>query len=863
MSDSGWTVLKFGGTAVKTADRWSTIADILRDRMAGSTVPFVVCSALDGVSDRLEELIQRAVESDLSEPGRQLKRQHSALAEQLAVTDVFDPEGLYAELKRVLRGVSLTGEVTPGLRARIMATGQLLASRLAEAYLRSAGIDVTWLDARQHLQAIDETKAAEASRYGAARCFCQPDIGLQNRLEEDESKVFVTQGVIASNGDGGTVLLGRRGADISATYFAAKLEAEMVELWSDVPGMFTANPHELPTARLLRQLDYAEAQELATMGAEVVHPRALEPARAFSIDVQIRDIERPDMEGTRICSDAQTGPPRVKAVSAKQGVTLVSMETLGMWQQPGFLARAFGCFERHGISIDLVATSETNVTVSLDASTSEVVSDALEAAIAELETFCDVRTVESCGVVSLVGRQIRAILDELGPALDVFDEHRVYLVSQASNDLNLSFVVDQSQADRLVDRLHSTMFRQGQADEVFGRTWSDITRGESTRQRIRAAWWYSARKRLLEIGRTDAPLYVYDAATVEARADQLQRIDSLDSVFYAVKANWSPKLLKRLHHAGVGFECVSPGELEHVFANVPGLEPADVIFTSNFAERKEFEKAFNRGVTVTLDSLAPLEQWPDLFENRELFVRLDPGRGKGHHEYVRTAGSGSKFGIAMAQLEKLERYVERLSLEIVGLHAHIGSGVKTARTWAETAVTLAETADRFGSVETLNVGGGLGVSYQFGDRATDLEALDKYLTEFKASRPEFELWMEPGRFFVAEAGVLVATITQVKRKGEITFVGLNTGMNSLIRPSLYGAHHEIVNLTKLGQRPVEAVEVVGPICETADVLGYDRRLADPEPGDVVLVENAGAYGRVMSSRYNMRAPASERVINAG
>ena len=160
----------------------------------------------------------------------------------------------------------------------------------------------------------------------------------------------------------------------------------------------------------------------------------------------------------------------------------------------------------------------------------------------------------------------------------------------------------------------------------------------------------------------------------------------------------------------------------------------------------------------------------------------------------------------------------------------------------------------------LDVGGGLGVPEKPGEQPLDMAALDASLSTLCARLPQYQLWIEPGRYVVAEAGVLLATVTQVKGKGEVQYVGVSTGMNSLIRPALYGAYHEIVNLTRLDEPASQLVNVVGPNCETGDRLGNDRLLPPCTEGDVLLIANAGAYGYVMSSRYNLREPAAEFVI---
>jgi diaminopimelate decarboxylase/aspartate kinase len=173
---------------------------------------------------------------------------------------------------------------------------------------------------------------------------------------------------------------------------------------------------------------------------------------------------------------------------------------------------------------------------------------------------------------------------------------------------------------------------------------------------------------------------------------------------------------------------------------------------------------------------------------------------------------------------------------------------------------LAQLSRRLPDVRVVDLGGGIGVPEQAGSGSIDLAALDAGIARLRRDFPALEFWMEPGRFVVARAGVLVAVVTQLKGKGEKRYVGIATGMNSLIRPALYGAHHDIRNLTRLGEPLTDRVAIVGPICETADLLGTDRWLPPTKEGDVLLIGNCGAYGRVMASNYNLRSPAAEFVL---
>ena len=476
MASPPWLVLKFGGSSVATTDRWRSISSIVMNRAKTANV-VVVCSALKGISDMLESLPDATLGGQHKAILHAIRVQHHALANDLGVDVTEGIDSLCEDLDRLCLGASLVGEFGPKLRARVMSAGELLSTRIGAGFLRHVGIDCAWLDARECLISAEETGDSWRDTLSAQmRDGASPE--LQERLNRDGHRVYLTQGFIGRNPSGQTVLLGRGGSDVSAALFAAALEAERCEIFSDVPGMYTANPQRVPSARLLRQLDYEEAQELASMGAKVLHPRALAPLRKANIPLQLGATQSPDHQGTEILQETRFRG-RVKSVSAKRGITLVRMDSIGMWQQVGFLADAFACFKKHGLSIDLVSTSETNVTVSLDPTANTLDPSRLEPLLRELSSFCHAERVSPCATVSLVGRDIRTILHELAPVLSAFEERRVHLVTQAASDLNLSFVVDEEEADRLVAKLHGLLFGSQSQDELLGK------RGRSPSRRPR------------------------------------------------------------------------------------------------------------------------------------------------------------------------------------------------------------------------------------------------------------------------------------------------------------------------------------------------------------------------------------------
>lgn len=860
-----FVVLKFGGTSVASAERWRTIVEQAARRAEDGLLPVVVCSAVTKMTDALESLLKEAVVGGdgWREQLGAIRRRHGQLAAELGV-DAAVIDGDLLEVERLATGASLLREASPRLVARMMAMGEVLSTRLGAAFLTSCGVATAWVDARTALTSVSDERRTETSRVLNADVSDDDSPALQARFRAlfGNHRVIITQGFIANDASGSTVLLGRGGSDTSAAVFAAALQACRCEIWTDVPGVFTADPRLMPMARLVKQASYAEAQEIASMGAKVLHPRAIPPCRRHRIPLEVRWTERPDSERTTVVDADLTGEGQVKAITHKRGVVLVSMETSGMWQQVGFLADVFACFKARGLSVDLVSTSEMNVTATLDAAANTLDDLTLQALERDLAKMCTVRIVRGCAAVSLVGRRIRAILHQLAPAMAVFEEQQVHLVTQAASDLNLTFVVDEAHAERLVRELHVLLFSTATLPAVvFGPTWRSLfeEQAPTTTTAHIPSWWRARRQDLLAMAAAGTPRYVLDEDALDEALNGLAGLTAVDRVFFAMKANPNPAVLRAVAARGFGIECVSPGELDAAFAAVPGLSPSRVLFTPNFVAADEYRDAFVRGVTVTVDNLHPLQHHPELFAGREIFLRIDPGHGAGHHKYVNTGGQLSKFGIPRSELVRARELVDAAKATVVGLHAHSGSGILDASSWAEVGAVLVAARELFPKVHTIDVGGGLGVPEKPGQPGLDLRAVNESLLSLKRGHPGLSLWLEPGRYVVARAGVLLLRVTQLKEKGDSRYVGVDGGMNALIRPALYGAYHEIVNLSRLDDEARMTATVVGPICESGDVLGYGRRLPETVEGDVLLVGTTGAYGRAMASTYNLR-PVPDEVL---
>ncbi len=853
-----WVVLKFGGTSVSRRHRWDTIGCLAKRRADEDDARIlVVVSALSGVTNELTAI---ADGNGIAERIAALVERHRAFCAELDL----DPDVVLGERLAALQALATDARAMArplDWQAEVLGQGELLSSTLGAAYLRAQGLDFGWCDARDWLDAMSLPNASDWAQRLSVNCRFQADAAFRDRFATQPTRMLISQGFIARHADGGTAILGRGGSDTSAAYFGALLKAKRVEIWTDVPGMFSANPREVPEARLLSRLDYAEAQEIATTGAKVLHPRSIAPCRDAGVPMAILDTERPDLPGTRIDASVAT-VPGVKAISRRNGIVLVSMESIGMWQQVGFLADVFERFKRHGLSIDLIGSSETNVTVSLDPSENLVNSDVLSRLSADLAEVCRVKVIAPCAAITLVGRGMRSLLHKLSDVWATFGRERVHLISQSSNDLNLTFVVDEVDADGLLPQLHGELIRSGampvQDAAVFGPSWTEIAHGAPARE---APWWRAQSAALVARAGEGTPTYVYDLATVRARARALRGVAAVDRRFFALKANAHPAILHALAAEGFGFECVSLAEVEHVIETLPGLDPARILFTPSFAPRAEYAEALALGVHVTVDNVEMLARWSDVFRDRPLWLRIDLGRGDGHHEKVRTGGSEAKFGLPMAKAGDFVEAARGIGARVVALHAHLGSGIDNVAHWREVYADLAALAEQVGTVETIDIGGGLPVPYTPDARPFDVAGWAEGLAGIKAAYPRFALAIEPGRYLVAEAGVLLARVTQVVEKDGVRRIGLDAGMNALVRPAMYDAWHAIHNLSRLDDEAVLPFDVVGPICESSDVFGHARMLpAATQEGDVVLIADAGAYGMAMASTYNLRALPVEEVL---
>ncbi|OQR81377.1 aspartokinase [Thraustotheca clavata] len=482
-----WVVLKFGGTSVSTAPRWRCICQRVQSiRHHNEGRVWVVISALTQVTNRLttaldeavtgtnhlqsylhifEQHLKLAAETELittSQATHAIEMEKSAQWAQPCPTSLLAPlVQEFHHLRRVLDGIRLTEEASPRLRARVLAFGELLSTHLGLEIMKAQGLsNVTRVDARQLLQA-DTVAKSEIDKYLEANV--RPKFDTEGLLEAacTDASVVLTQGFIAGVPTATgfeTCVLGRGGSDTSGALFAALLKASRYEIWTDVHGMYTSDPRFVPHARLIKRLDYREAQELAAMGAKVLHPRCIGPAHWANVPVEIRNTNDPDGEKTVIGHLDDDKCAKIMAVVRRMHMTLVTITAYDMCGTSGFLSKVFLPFEQLGISVDLIATSQFSVSVTLDHIPGGVSGSAFTSLVEALEKLGAVSVVEPCATVSVVGRHLRTSLGELGPVFQLLEGYEVLLLSESAEDLNLSFVVTEADADALVTKMHAALF---------------------------------------------------------------------------------------------------------------------------------------------------------------------------------------------------------------------------------------------------------------------------------------------------------------------------------------------------------------------------------------------------------------------
>lgn len=368
--------------------------------------------------------------------------------------------------------------------------------------------------------------------------------------------------------------------------------------------------------------------------------------------------------------------------------------------------------------------------------------------------------------------------------------------------------------------------------------------------------------------RFGTPLYVYDGERIIRQYEQFARAFDPSirlSIKFACKALPSLAVIELLHRCGAGVDAVS---IEEVFlARRAGVPPEAICFTPNCVSFDEIRRGVEAGVTVNIDDLAMLERFGhELGSSVGCGIRINPHITAGGNPHIQVGHIDSKFGISILQLRHLLRIVESYGIRVIGLHMHTGSDIYEPEVFVTAAGVLFEIAEHFPHLEFLDLGSGFKVPYKPDDTATDIAEFGAVMSRAFLGFCErygrsLELWFEPGKYLVSQAGYFLVEVTTVKQTVSSLFAGVNAGFNHLIRPMFYDAYHHIINLSNPCGKP-RIYSVVGYICET-DTFAWDRPIAEIRQGDILCIMNAGAYGYAMSSNYNARCRPAEVLVLDG
>ena len=363
------------------------------------------------------------------------------------------------------------------------------------------------------------------------------------------------------------------------------------------------------------------------------------------------------------------------------------------------------------------------------------------------------------------------------------------------------------------------------------------------------------------------PVYVYHAERIKEQFERLQNaFSSCDTrFFYACKALTNINILRYIRSIGCNVDCSSINEVH--LALKAGFTSENILYTSSNIAFEEIDTAAQLGVNINIDSLSNLRKFGRKFgSSYPVSVRVRPNIMAGGNLKISTGHKNSKFGIPLEQVDGILEIVRETGAWIRGLHIHTGSDIKDVDVFLKGVQILFDLSEHFPQLEFLDLGGGFKVAYKPGDELTDIELLGEKVTEAvkefeKKTNRKWQLWFEPGKFLVSEAGYFVTQVNVLKETPAITFAGVNTGLNHLIRPMFYGSYHSIENISN-PEGQVKHYTVVGNICET-DTFATDRALNEIREGDYLLFLNAGAYCFEMASNYNSRYKPAEVLVKEG
>ncbi len=447
---TSFVVAKFGGTSVADFDAMNRSADVV---LADPDTRLVVLSASAGVTNLLVALAEGL---EASERQAKLAALHKIQFDILG--RLRDPSVISEEIERLLENIITLAEAaslatSTALTDELVSHGELMSTLLFVEVLRERNVQSLWFDARKVLRTSDRFGRAEPDVAAIAELTTQQ---LAPRLAEG---IVITQGFIGSEAKGRTTTLGRGGSDYTAALLGEALQASRVDIWTDVPGIYTTDPRVVPTAKRIDVIAFEEAAEMATFGAKVLHPATLLPAVRSDIPVFVGSSKDPKAGGTMVCNTTEN-PPLFRALALRRKQTLLTLHSLSMLHSRGFLAEVFSILARHSISVDLVTTSEVNIALTLDTTGSTSTGDTLltQSLLMELSELCRVEVEEDLALVAIIGNELSRASGVGKEVFGVLEPFNIRMICYGASSYNLCFLVPGAEAEQVVQKLHHNLF---------------------------------------------------------------------------------------------------------------------------------------------------------------------------------------------------------------------------------------------------------------------------------------------------------------------------------------------------------------------------------------------------------------------
>ncbi|MBE5253362.1 MAG: lysine-sensitive aspartokinase 3 [Enterobacterales bacterium endosymbiont of Blomia tropicalis] len=443
-------VAKFGGTSVADFDAMNRSADVV---LADANTRLVVLSASAGITNLLVSLAEG------QEPSQRVFLLDEIRRIQYAIVDRLQrPDVIRDEIDRMIENIAMLSEAaalatSAALTDELVSHGELMSTLLFVEILRERQVNAVWFDVRKVMRTSD--------RFGRA----EPEVDVLTELTITQLKprleqaLVITQGFIGSESKGRTTTLGRGGSDYTAALLGEALHAARVDIWTDVPGIYTTDPRVVPTAKRIDEITFEEAAEMATFGAKVLHPATLLPAVRRDIPVFVGSSKDPSAGGTRVCNTTKN-PPLFRALALRRKQTLLTLHSLNMLHTPGFLAEVFSILARHTISVDLITTSEVSVALTLDTTGSTSTGDSLltQALLTELSSLCRVEVEENLALVAIIGNNLSKACGVGKEVFGVLDPFNLRMICYGASSYNLCFLVPGADAESVVRTLHHNLF---------------------------------------------------------------------------------------------------------------------------------------------------------------------------------------------------------------------------------------------------------------------------------------------------------------------------------------------------------------------------------------------------------------------